>query len=147
MQMNQCRVAANLRRLRILLSPTNKSIFVCLSVAGEAIDLRVWSQRAFIVNVAAANSPDTPCIHWLTAVLYFGHGRKKASWLARIANVSELVDSPKSKLLLRICCRIKQRRRHDFSTWTKLSSNCFLFKMFAIQRYNCQTTSNILRVS
>lgn len=107
---------------RMLLCSSNKSISIGLSVAGEAVDFRVWSQRAFIVHVTAANGPDTPGVHWFTAVLYFGHGSKKASWLARIANVSELVDSPKSKLLLCICCRIKRLRRHDFSTWVQLSN-------------------------
>lgn len=109
-------VETNLRRLRILLCPTDEAIFIGLSLAGEAVDLGVRSQRAFIVNVTAANSADTPCVHWLTAVLYFGHGSEEASWLARLANVSKLVDSPKSKLLLSICCRIKQQRRHDFPT-------------------------------
>lgn len=139
--MNHCRVETNLRRLSILLCPTNKSIFIGLSVAGEAVDLRVRSKRAFIVNVTAANSPDTPCVHWLTTVLYFGHGSEKASWLARLANVSELVDSPKSKLLLCICCRIKQHRRHDFSTWVKLPDNCSLCKYCITIHYNCQTIS------
>lgn len=146
--MNHCRVETNLRRLRVLLCPTNKSIFIGLSVAGEAVDLRVWSQRAFIVNVAAADGPDTPCVHWLTAVLYFGHVSKEASWLARAANVSELVDSQKSKLLLCICCRIKQHRRHDFSTWVKLSNYSSLsVNVNLTLRYNCQTASNGLSVS
>lgn len=61
--MNRCRPETNLRRLRILLCPADKSIFIGLSVAGEAVDLGVRSQRAFIVNVTAANSPDTPCVH------------------------------------------------------------------------------------
>lgn len=63
MAMNHCRVETNLRVPRMLLCPTNKSIFIGLSVAGEAVDLGVGSQRAFIVNVTAANRPDTPRIH------------------------------------------------------------------------------------
>lgn len=61
--MNPYGVEANLRRLRILLCPTDEAIFIGLSLAGEAVDLRVRSQRAFIVNVTAANSADTPCVH------------------------------------------------------------------------------------
>lgn len=85
----------NLRLLRVLLSPANEAVFIRLPVAGEAVDLRVGSQRAFIVNVAAADGPDAPCIRRVAAVLcYFGHGAG-----SRIANVSsELVDSPPSKV-------------------------------------------------
>ncbi len=61
--MNQNNFETNLRLLRALLCSANKSIFIGLSVAGEAVDLRVGPQRAFIVNVTAASSPDTPCIH------------------------------------------------------------------------------------
>lgn len=114
--MNLYGIETNLRRLRTLLRPADKPIFIGLSFAGEAVDLRVRSQGAFVVNVTAANSSDTPCVHWLTAVLYFGHGREAASWLAGLAHVSKLVDSAESKLLLSICCRIKQQRRHDFPT-------------------------------
>lgn len=56
-------IETNLRRLRALLRPTDKPIFIGLSFAGEAVDLRVRSQRAFVVNVTAANSSDTPCVH------------------------------------------------------------------------------------
>lgn len=87
------RAKTNLRLLRVLLRPTDESIFIGLSVAGESIDLRVRSQSAFIINVTATNSPDTHRVHWLTSVLYFGHVSKKARWLSRIANVSELGDS------------------------------------------------------
>lgn len=57
------RAKTNLRLLRVLLRPTDESIFIGLSVAGEAIDLRVRSQRAFIINVTAANCPDTHRVH------------------------------------------------------------------------------------
>lgn len=106
----------NLRRLRALLRPTDKPIFIGLSFAGEAVDLRVRSQRALVVNVTAANSSDTPCVHRLTAVLCFGHVSEAASWLAGLAHVSRLVDSAESEVLLSICCRLKQQRRHDFPT-------------------------------
>lgn len=56
-------IETNLRRLRTLLRPTDKAIFIGLSFAGEAVDLRVRSQRAFVVNMTAANSSDTPCVH------------------------------------------------------------------------------------
>lgn len=140
-------VKTNLRRLRVLLSPTNKSIFIGLSVAGEAVDLWVGSKRALVVNVAAANSPDTPCVHWLTAVLYLGHGSKKANWLASIANVSELVDSSKSNLLFCICCRLKLHRRHDFSTRVELSNYCSLCRNYLTLRFNCEATLKSLCMS
>lgn len=57
------RAKTNLRLLRVLLRPTDESIFIGLLVAGESIDLRVRSQRAFIINVTAANSPDTHRVH------------------------------------------------------------------------------------
>lgn len=86
----QRRQKANLPQLRALLRPADESVFIRLSVC-EAIDLRVRAQRAFVVNVAATDSPNTPCVHWLTAVLYVGHASEEANWLARKANVSELV--------------------------------------------------------
>lgn len=86
----------NLRLLRVLLSPADESIFIGLPVAGEAVDLRVGSQGAFIVNVAAADGPDAPGVRRVATVLRFGHGgaSRRAIGLARRANVSnELVDS------------------------------------------------------
>lgn len=53
-------VEANLRRLRVLLCSTNKSVFIGLPVAGEAVDFRIRPQRAFVVNVTAADRPDAP---------------------------------------------------------------------------------------
>lgn len=61
--MNLYGIETNLRRLRTLLRPADKPIFIGLSFAGEAVDLRVRSQGAFVVNVTAANSSDTPCVH------------------------------------------------------------------------------------
>lgn len=61
--MNLYGIETNLRRLRTLLCPTDKPIFIGLSFAGEAVDLRVRSQGAFVVNVTAADSSDTPCVH------------------------------------------------------------------------------------
>lgn len=61
--MNLYGIETNLRRLRALLCPTDEPIFIGLSFAGEAVDLRVRSQGAFVVNVTAANSSDAPCVH------------------------------------------------------------------------------------
>lgn len=52
----------NLPQLRALLRPADESVFISLSVC-EAIDLRVRAQRAFVVNVAAIDSPNTHCVH------------------------------------------------------------------------------------
>lgn len=60
---NLYEIETNLRRLRRLLCPTDKPIFIGLPFAGEAVDLRVRSQGAFVVNVTAANSSDTSCVH------------------------------------------------------------------------------------
>lgn len=90
-QMSKYEVKTNLRLLRALLRPADESVFIGLPVS-EAINLRVRAQRTFIVNVAAANSANAPCVHRLTAVLYFSHISSRAKWLARKANVSELLD-------------------------------------------------------
>lgn len=63
----------HLRLLWILLSSADKPIFIGLSVAGESVYLRVWPQWAFVVDVAAADGPDAPGVHRLTAVFYLGH--------------------------------------------------------------------------
>lgn len=60
--MSKNEVKTNLRLLRTLLRPTDESIFIGLPVS-EAINFRVRSQRTFIVNVAATNSANTPCVH------------------------------------------------------------------------------------
>lgn len=129
----------HLRFLRVLLSPADESVFVRLSVAGESVDLRVGPQGAFVVHATAADGPDASRVHRLTAVLHSGHGSKRAnaSWLARVANVSELVDSPKSQLLLCICCPTKPRRRHDSRTGEKLPTYCFVCK--------CSVPSNVTK--
>lgn len=133
--MSKYEVKTNLRLLRTLLRPTDESIFIGLPVS-EAINLRVRSQRTFIVNVAATNSANTPCVHWLTAVLYFSHSSKEANRLARNANVSELVDRyPNAKVLLCLCCCMKYRWRHDFST--SLSK-------YSLEIYNTTTVKTAL---
>lgn len=63
----------NLRLLRVLLRSADESIFVRSSIAGEAVDLGVGAQGALVVYVAAADGSDTPGVHGLAAVFYFGH--------------------------------------------------------------------------
>lgn len=88
--------------------------------------------------MTAANSPDTPCVHWLTAVLYFGHGSKNPSWLARIANVSELVDSQSQN---RSSAYVVESNSTD-AMISRLELNfptndCSLRKYYITLQYNC----------
>lgn len=70
----------HLRLLCVLLCPSDESIFVRLSLAGKAIYFRVRAKGTFVVYVTAADCPDTSCVQRLTAILYFGHISRAASF-------------------------------------------------------------------